>query len=201
AIALLLYIPRLSDAPVYLAHDEVAFALQAHSIASTGRDLNGRVMPLYFSEPGYSTGRDPISIYATALVLRFPPGLRLSESTIRLPGVLVGLLDVVLMFFVAKHLFRSDVLAVVAASLLVLTPSHFFFTRLALSVIYPLPFILIWLLCLLRFLDRKRLTFLFVSTASLGIGVYSYLASVVTMPVCLALTAVAMTRERGALST
>lgn len=192
-LVILLYAPRLRDAPIYLAHDEIGFALQAHSIASTGRDLNGRILPLYFSEPGYTSGRDPISIYFTALLLTRLP---LSETTVRLPSLLVGALDVVLMFFVARLIFKRLILAVVAASLLVLTPAHFVFSRLGLSVIYPLPFILAWLLCLLWFLERRSEGVLFAGTACLGIGVYSYLASVVTMPVCLVLTCIAIRRER-----
>jgi len=45
---LVVYATRLSYSPVYLHHDEVFFALQAHSIASTGRDVYGRFFPLYF---------------------------------------------------------------------------------------------------------------------------------------------------------
>jgi hypothetical protein len=41
-----LYATRLQYAPVYLASDEIKFALQARSIAATGRDLNGQLLPL-----------------------------------------------------------------------------------------------------------------------------------------------------------
>jgi len=50
-------------------HDEVNFALQAQSVAATGRDTNGRLLPLYFSETGFEAGRDPIVIYLTAATL------------------------------------------------------------------------------------------------------------------------------------
>src|ERR1051325_3004772 len=81
-----LYAPFLQHAPVYLAHDDVFFGLQAHSIASTWRDLDGRFMPLYFHIlKGYWA--QPVLIYSTALFLKILP---LSEATIRLPSVLVG---------------------------------------------------------------------------------------------------------------
>ena len=38
----------LYESPVYLAHDEVAYAVNAHSIATSWRDVNGRLLPLYF---------------------------------------------------------------------------------------------------------------------------------------------------------
>lgn len=47
-----LYGTRLSYSPVQLMHDEVNFALQAKSLADTGRDTNGRWLPVYFSEQG-----------------------------------------------------------------------------------------------------------------------------------------------------
>src|SRR3954452_1090923 len=38
-VAALLYVPGLSDAPIYLAQDEVIFAVNARAIATTGKDL------------------------------------------------------------------------------------------------------------------------------------------------------------------
>src|SRR5438128_2337287 len=86
AAVTVLYTIRLSDAPIYLMHDEVMFALHADSIARTGHALNGDRLPLYFSEPGFQAGRDPLIIYLTAAVLRVLP---LSESTVRLPTAIV----------------------------------------------------------------------------------------------------------------
>ena len=62
----LLYATRLAEVPVYVMHDEAQGALQAHSIATTGRDLSGRWFPLYFTEPEFPPGRDPALIYVTA---------------------------------------------------------------------------------------------------------------------------------------
>ena len=68
-----LYATGLGDVPVYVMHDEAQGALQAQSIASTGRDLTGRLLPLYFTEPEFPPGRDPALIYFTALVLKVVP--------------------------------------------------------------------------------------------------------------------------------
>jgi 4-amino-4-deoxy-L-arabinose transferase-like glycosyltransferase len=189
-----LYATRLQYAPVYLASDEIRFALQARSIAATGRDLNGNLLPLYFSEPGFDAGRDPICIYFTALVLKLLP---FSESTIRLPSAIVSVLDVVLMFFLARWMFKRELLAILAAALLALTPGHFIYGRFALSTVYPLPFLLLWLLCLLAFLDRGRLTALFAATMSLGLGVYSYIAFMLMAPIYLSFTAFAIWPRRS----
>src|SRR5262249_46455237 len=38
----------LNRAPIYLHEAEILFALHAHAIATTGHDLYGRLLPLYF---------------------------------------------------------------------------------------------------------------------------------------------------------
>jgi 4-amino-4-deoxy-L-arabinose transferase-like glycosyltransferase len=189
-----LYATRLNDSPVYLAHDEIKFALQAHAIATTGRDINGVATPLFFVEEGFSAGRDPISIYLTALFLRVLP---FSEASIRLPSALVGVVDSVLMFVLAYRIFNRLSLAVVASCLLALTPAHFMYSRFALDVHYPLPFLMLWLLGLAAYLERHRLRALFAGTVAMGLGAYTYLAFLVMMPVYALLTAYALRRERS----
>ena len=67
--------------------------------------------------------------------------------------VVAGIADVVLMYLVARRLFRRKLPAATAAVLLALSPAHFVFSRCALDYLAPLPFILLWLLCLLSY-DR-----------------------------------------------
>jgi hypothetical protein len=47
-LASVLYLTALGTAPVNVGSDEARFAVQAHSIATTGRDINGTRMPLFF---------------------------------------------------------------------------------------------------------------------------------------------------------
>ena len=61
-------------------------------------------------------------------------------------------------------------------------------SRYALDYLYPVPFILGWLLCLLIFLDTDRIAMLVAATALLGVGFYSYIAAVVMMPLYFVLT-------------
>lgn len=179
------YATRLSHAPIYLMHDEVNFSLQSVAVAQTGRDLNGRLLPVYFSEPEFTAGRDPMMIYATALALTVLP---LSDAAVRLPTALVGVLIVVLLLVVSARLTPPPWLPLVAALFLALSPGLFIHSRLALSVIYPLPFVLLWLLALREYGLEPRPWLLFAGAASLGLGIYGYLAGVVMMPIYLAVT-------------
>jgi len=107
---------------------------------------------------------------------------------VRLPTALVGVFSVLLMFLLARRLFASDAIGLAAAAMLALTPAHFINSRLVLSIIYPVPFVLGWLLCLSYFVEREDRRTLQAATFVLGIGVYSYLASVLMMPLYLLVT-------------
>jgi 4-amino-4-deoxy-L-arabinose transferase-like glycosyltransferase len=183
--AALLYIPALDYVPPYLIHDEAQGALQAQSIATTGRDLSGRVLPMYFTEPEFPPGRDPLLIYWTALGLKILP---FSEAGARTPTVLIALLDIALMFFAARAVFQSTTAGVLAAVLLALSPVHFIRGRLLLSPLYSLPFVLAWLWSLARFQAEPTPRRFVAACVWLALGMYSYLAAVVMMPLYLAMT-------------
>lgn len=189
AAVVLMYIVRLHDAPIYLSPDEATIAVDAHALATTGRDIYGRSFPLYFqiqvtgeSRMGWFT---PAIFYFSALFLKVLP---FSEWSVRLPTACIGVIDVVLMWLIGRRVFRNERLAIIAAALLAMTPAHFILSRYALDYLYPLPFMLAWLLCLLTFLDNGKLVTLFAATTLLGLGFYSYIASVVMMPLYFALT-------------
>src|SRR4029450_3151555 len=83
--------------PVYLYVDEVVFALQAHAIATTAHDTNGRLLPLYFQmrQIADNSWFHPAIVYFMA---PFVAVLPLSEAVIRFPSVVIGILNVCLMF-------------------------------------------------------------------------------------------------------
>jgi len=185
---LIIYARHLDLSPVYLAPDEVTIALTAHSLATTGTDLVGRPFPLYIQITAGSWFH-PLVVYLLALELTLVP---LSEVTIRLPTVCVGVACLVMMHFVGRCLFDRRSWAALAAILLALTPAHFLHSRFALEYIYPLPFVMGWLLGLFTYLDSDNPKALFAGTLMLGLGFFSYLASVFVMPMYLVLTGVTL---------
>jgi 4-amino-4-deoxy-L-arabinose transferase-like glycosyltransferase len=182
-----LYAIGLDRAPVYLHEIEVLFALHARSIATSAHDTNGRLLPLYFQMPpiGEDVWFHPVVVYWMAPFLRILP---MTEWAIRLPTVLVGLLDIVLMYLIARRLFESARWGLLASALLALTPAHYIHSRMAMDYLYPVPFVMAWLLCLQIYLERRKTWILFVATSFLGMGFYSYIASVIMMPVYLLMT-------------
>ena len=183
----------LEIAPPYLCHDEIAFGSHGHAIATTGHDLNGRFMPLFFHvRDGYWA--TPVTIYTMALVQQVLP---LSEWAIRLPTVFVGVLNVALLYLIARRIFPGAWLPALAALLLAATPAHYIHSRLAVDHIYVLPFVLGWLLCLQHALPSGRPALLFAAGLLLGVGFFSYLAAVILTPICLGITLVAVALTHG----
>src|SRR5439155_14435952 len=124
-----LYLPRLQDAPIYLSRDELFSALAAHSVARTGRDPHGVFMPVFFQMDLLNRVGpmwfQPVLMYGITLAVKILP---FSEATIRLPMAIAGVVDVVLVYFIARLLFERDLFAVIAAVLMALAPAHLIFS-------------------------------------------------------------------------
>jgi hypothetical protein len=54
--------------------------------------------------------------------------------------------------------------------------------------LYPVPFVLAWLWCLVRFEETAKPSFIFLATFALGVGLYSYIGALVVMPLYAGMT-------------
>jgi 4-amino-4-deoxy-L-arabinose transferase-like glycosyltransferase len=195
----LLYVVGLDRAPAFVGSDEAHFAGQALSIATTGRDLNGRFLPLFVEildplamNQSLGVWYQPMLFYFMALVLKVLP---VAEWSIRLPMALVAVLNCWLTYAVGRRVFAKRGYAVLAALMLAMTPAQFIMSRQALDYLAPLPFVLGWTWCLLRFFESGSRSSLMTGGALLGIGLYSYVASWMMMPFYLALTLLLLRRH------
>ena len=91
---------------------------------------------------------------------------------------------------------RRRLAGAAAALLLAATPAHLINSRVAMDFQAPLPFILAWLLCLLSYLRGGRRVLLFAAGAALGIGIYTYIAAYMLMPIYGLLTCMVLWRRR-----
>ena len=193
-----IYCSRLGSAPVYLASDEAIIANDVRALAATGRTLDGAFLPLFFYIPLSASWFMPVIYYWSA---PFVVALPFAEWSIRLPTAAIGLISVGLIYNVALRIFGERRLALVAAAVLACAPAFFTLSRYALDYVYPVPFILGWLLCLAIALDPRRSRGWFViSGLCLGLGLYSYIASLPLMPMYLTMTLVALIAHRRSAS-
>ena len=174
-----IYLWNLPDAPTYLTRDETFVGLSGYSLAANGRDVQGELMPLYFRSPVDGNWWAPILPYAIAGMLKLVP---LTEGSVRAPMAIAAVINVVLVFFIGRLLFDRQLLAVVPAVLLALSPSHVIENRYANDPGLPSTFALGWMLAMMVFVQRGNPGALFVAGAMLGLGFYSYVGAVPLMP-------------------
>ena len=189
----MVYTWRLGDTPTYVSPDEAIIAVDAHSVATTGRDVHGALMPLYFfiqmpksERTGWFT---PVIFYLSAAVQLVLP---FSEWSIRVPSVIVGLVNLMLLFALVREVSGNAWIALMSAALLALSPAHYIFSRYALDYLYPVPFLLAWLLALRHAMNRRTPASMLICGLCLGIGFYSYAAAVILTPLMLLLALAVM---------
>ena len=183
AASAVLYFYRLDSAPPHTQIDEAMIAINAHAIATTGRDIGGAFLPLY-TQTDKQSWYQPVVIYTRVLTFMVLP---LNEWSMRVPTVLLALTNIALMFLLILRLYGNVPLATAAGGMLALTPGHFIHGRYGLDYLYPVTFILGWLLCLAAYREHKRERQLWMAAGVLGLGFYCYISSIVLMPLYLAL--------------
>jgi len=188
-----LYYYRLGNTPVYLAHDEAMFGVVAHEIAWHARDVDGHWLPLLMPMSGIYWNM-PAHVYLTALFVRV---LGTTETAIRASSATASLAAVLLIYWFCRRVFQHRGFALLAAALLALSPGFFIDSRLSTDHHYPVVAIGLWLICLAKFFDDpERDRWLGLAGVSLGLGLYTYGASVLLMPIYLALTGLLLLRMK-----
>lgn len=175
-IASFLRLYKIDQIPSALNWDEVAAGYNAYTIASWGEDEWGNTFPLVFTS--FKDDKHPVHIYATSLFVKL---FGLSDFTTRLPGVLVGILSVVVIFYLAQILFKSDLVALFSATFLAVSPYHIQFSRGLWEANFALFFFILGLLMFFLALSKKRLINL--SFLSFGLSIFAYHSSKIVVPI------------------
>lgn len=158
AVAFALYSHQLTSSS--LTADERVFAGQAHDALSSH--------PLLFHVAD-DRWLQSVAVYAAAIGRALGGG----DYSGRFASALVGAFDVALLFG-AVQIVTPYRTALAAAVILMATPAHFWFARLGTDAIFPVPFILAWLMAALRFVHFDSRRALLVCGLALGAGVYTH---------------------------
>ena len=188
------YVSRLDYSPVYLLNDEVFNALQAQSLATTGRSARGDPWPVYFRGLEFPPGRDPLCVYATALSLKLlGPG----EVAVRLPTALLALVSVIITYRIGVRLWRDWRFGALAAAILATTPAFYINSRIGIPASWSLPWLLGWFLLLITYAEYRRPGVLAASFACLAVSVYGYFGTALLVPLLAAATPVFLSVSLG----
>lgn len=115
---------KVSEDPPSLNWDEVSIGYNAYSILKTGKDEWNNPFPMHFKS--YGEYKLPTQIYLSI------PGIYifgLNELGVRITPVIYGTLTVLVMFFLGRAIFQSNLVGLIAAFLLGVSPWHIHLTR------------------------------------------------------------------------
>lgn len=171
---------KIDKVPPSLSWDEAAVGYNAYTIANWGKDEWGKTFPLFFKS--FEDDKHPVHIYATALSVKF---LGLSQFSTRLPAAVFGIFNVILIFFLAKTFFKSNVSGLSAAFFLAVSPYSIQFSRFNHELNFVLFFFMAGLL--LFQLGLKKGSLLFLSSLSFGLALISYHPAKIIIPPILGL--------------
>lgn len=155
--AFLLRTYHVTKVPPSLSWDEVSIGYNAYSVLKTGRDEHGRFLP-FDAFIAYGDYKPPLPIYVT---VPFVAAFGLSDLSVRLPSALFGTLTVLLTYFLVGALIKhkSDVLPVLSAAVLSVSPWHVNLSRGGFEANIALFFVVLgtWLTISARFHPRRWL--------------------------------------------
>jgi 4-amino-4-deoxy-L-arabinose transferase-like glycosyltransferase len=117
-----------------------------------------------------------------------------SEWSLRLPTTILAIVNVILIFLVARRFFSNSWYAIVAAGVLALTPGHYLFARRAFDYFCQLPIALAWLWCLSYYTQSTPAWLALATGMLLGAGLFTHISSWIVMPGYLAATCLVMRR-------
>ena len=180
----------------------VTLLLYGYSIRTTALTADERVFatqsatafaarPMFFHTGG-EQWLQPLAVYAGAALKQVGAG----DAAGRVAGTVLGALNVVLVFLVARMLFARTSLALCASLLLLLTPAHWWHAQLGTDAIFPVPFVLLWMLATLRYFQYDAPLMLALAGLSLGVGVYAHPVAPLTMAALWLVTASALAASR-----
>ncbi len=175
-LASVLRLYQLSSVPPAISWDEAANGYNAWSIANYGIDEWGSKLPTYFKS--FEDDKHPVHIYITALFVKV---LGLSELSTRLPAALLGIANVILLFFLATKMFKNKTIGVISAFVLAISPYAIQFSRFSHELNFTIFFFLLGMFLFYKGLERKNFL-LAGSFICFGIDLLTYHSTKVVVP-------------------
>lgn len=115
---------KLDQIPASLNWDEVAAGYNAYTIANWGADEYGNKFPITFTS--FGDDKHPVHIYITSIIVKI---FGLSDFNTRSSSALIGTLSVLVIFFLARELFKSNLAGLLSSIFLAVSPYHIHFSR------------------------------------------------------------------------
>lgn len=164
--AILLRFYQLGVNPPSLDWDEASLGYNAYSILKTGADEYGNKFPLSFRS--FDDYKPPLYVYLTVPSIAL---FGLNEFSVRLPSAILGVLTVVVTYFLVKELLNNRI-AFFSMFFVAVSPWSLQFSRAAFEGNIGLFFFALGILFFLKGLKHRKA--LFLSAIPFALSVYSY---------------------------
>ena len=125
-ITAMLRLWQLDKFPNGFTGDEAQQGYSAYSILKTGKDEWGKIFPLF--PRGFGDYKPPLYTYLTIPSIAL---FGLNPFAVRFPAALIGILSVVVIYFLTKELFKAEKIALWSTLLLTINPWHIQLSRTA----------------------------------------------------------------------
>ncbi len=165
-LGLILRLVWLGDVPNGFSGDEAGQGYSAYSILNTGKDEWGQFLPLAFRS--FGDFKPPLYTYLTVPSVWI---FGLNEFAVRLPAAIIGVLTILIVYFLIKEWFGED-LAIISSLLLSINPWHIQLSRTAFEAGAGVLLFSTGLLFFLKALKREKN--LIWTSFFWGLGLYSY---------------------------
>jgi 4-amino-4-deoxy-L-arabinose transferase-like glycosyltransferase len=181
--------------PPALTWDEVAWGYNAYTLGVDGRDEFGRLLPLNYLE-SFGDFKPPFYAYLTVIPVKI---FGLNEFAVRFPNALMGVLTVLITYFLVKEIFLKpdsarEYIALFTAFLLAISPWHINLSRAAFEANVATFFIVsgVWLFLVAV---RKNKWCLLLSALSFILSVYTFNTARIVAPLLIIILAIGNVKE------
>jgi 4-amino-4-deoxy-L-arabinose transferase-like glycosyltransferase len=175
---------RIEQTPPGFYLDEASVSYDAFSLWTTGHDQHGTFFPVALRS--FNDFRPPLFSYFMAPLVGFAG---LSVAVARLSSVYWGLLSIAALYWVGSIFFNRRV-GLTAAFLLVVSPWHVHFSRLAIEVNMAAFFVLLTVGLFYRWVRHPEPQWLWGAAAIAGLSLYTYAILKLSIPLIMAVFAV-----------
>lgn len=172
---------KVTGIPPSITWDEATVGYNAYTILHWGKDEYGKILPLTFKS--FGDDKNPVHIYLTVpFVLIFG----LNDFAVRASAAFFGVLNVLLIFYLARKLFKSDTAGLFSSFFLSISPFALQFSRFNHELNFAIFFAMLGFWLFLKGLENQK--YLPYAFLAFGIDLLTYhSAKVVTFPLVLLL--------------
>ena len=189
-LAIFVRIYEFPNALKEVGSDEMMLAVNAKSIADTGRDINGTSYPVYILGWG---GQSVALLY---LIVAFIKIFGYSLFTIRLPLLIISIISLFVFYDLIRRISKNNTIALIGLALLAISPWHILHGLWALDCNILPHIILIAVYLLYIGVTKGKRLILYLSMVFFAITLYSYGIAIYFTPILLVIVAIYLVRSK-----